>query len=193
MTEEEKQKTEASEEKLEEKVEKVQEKKEEDNEKQKKESSEEIKDDKKIEEKKVEKPKQKKTETVVNSHSLPISTKHSVAVCKFIKNKKIENAMADLQEVINKKSAVPMKGEIPHRKGKIMSGRYPKNAAKHFIKLLKTLTANANVNGLNNPVISEAIANIAQRPRGKAGRVKRKRTHVKIVAKEKSSKGEKKK
>lgn len=192
MTEEEKQKTEASEEKLEEKVEKVQEKKEEKVE-EPKESSEEIKDDKKIEEKKVEKPKQKKTETVVNSHSLPISTKHSVAVCKFIKNKKIENAMADLQEVINKKIAVPMKGEIPHRKGKIMSGRYPKNAAKHFIKLLKTLTANANVNGLNNPVISEAIANIAQRPRGKAGRVKRKRTHVKIVAKEKSSKGEKKK
>ncbi len=145
------------------------------------------------EEKKVTKPKEKRTEAVVNSHSLPISTKHSVAICKFIKNKKIETAMADLQQVIVKKKAVPMKGEIPHRKGRIMSGRFPKKAAERFIKVLKTLVANANVNGLNNPVISEAIANLAQRPRGKAGRIKRKRTHVKIVAREKENRKEKKK
>ena len=145
------------------------------------------------EEKKITKPKEKKTEAVVNSHSLPISTKHSVAVCKFIKHKRIETAIANLQQVITKKKAIPMKGEIPHRKGRIMSGRFPKNAAEHFIKVLKTLTANANVNGLTNPVISEAIANLAQRPRGKGGRIKKKRTHVKIVAVEKSSKKEKKK
>lgn len=149
--------------------------------------------EKQKEEKKVEKPKVKRTEAIVNSYSLPISMKHSVAVCKFIKNKKIESATADLQQVVVKKKAVPMKGEIPHRKGKIMSGRFPKKAAEHFIKLLKTLTANANVNELNNPIISEAIANLAQRPRGKAGRVKRKRTHVKIVAREKINKKEKKK
>ena len=146
-----------------------------------------------VERKKITKPKEKRTEAVVNSHSLPISTKHSVAVCKFIKNKKIETAIADLQQVIVKKKAVPMKGEIPHRKGRIMSGRFPKKAAERFIKVLKTLAANANVNGLNNPVISEAIANLAQRPRGKAGRVKRKRTHVKIVAREKENRKEKKK
>ena len=59
-----------------------------------------------------------------------------------------------------------MKGEIPHRKGKIMSGRFPKNASEHFINLLKTLSANSNVNGLENPVIVEAIANIGERPFG---------------------------
>ncbi len=82
------------------------------------------------------------------------------------------------------KKAVPMKGEIPHRKGKIMSGRFPKKSAEHFIKLLKSLNANANLNELNNPVISEAVSNIAQRPYGKHGRVRKKRTHVKLVAKE---------
>ncbi len=146
----------------------------------------------KKEEKKVTKPKVKRTEAVVNSYSVPISTKHSVAVSKFIKYKKIETAMEDLQQVVIKKKAVPMKGEIPHRKGKIMSGRFPKKAAEHFIKILKTLKANATVNELENPVISEVIANMAQRPRGSGGRVKHKRTHVKIVAREKVKKAVKK-
>ena len=79
-----------------------------------------------------------------------------------------------------------MKGEIPHRKGKgIMSGRYPKNATEHFIRILKNLLANANYNNINDPIITEAISNLAQRPFGKFGRVRKKRTHVKIIAKEK--------
>ncbi len=145
------------------------------------------------EEKKVTKPNVKRTEAVVNSYSVPISTKHSVAVSKFIKYKTIKTAIADLRQVIVKKKAVPMKGEIPHRKGKIMSGRFPKKAAEHFIKVLKTLTANANVNDLTNPVISEVISNMAQRPRGKGGRIKKKRTHVKVVAVEKMKKATPKK
>ena len=80
------------------------------------------------EEKKVTKPKVKRTEAIVNSYSVPISTKQSVAISKFIKFKTIENAIADLKQVVIKKKAVPMKGEIPHRKGKIMSGRFPKKA-----------------------------------------------------------------
>ena len=142
-------------------------------------------DEKKETKKSVEtKPKVKKTEAVVNITSLPISTKHSTFVCKFIKGKKIEDAIKDLEKVVILKKAVPMKGEIPHRKG-MMSGRYPKKTAEHFIKLLKGLSANANVNGLENPIISEAIANLASRPYSKFGRVRRKRTHIKIVVKEK--------
>lgn len=157
------------------------------------ETKEEVKPEKKKEEKKVTKPKMKKTEAIVNSYSVPISTKHSVAISKFIKYKTIEAATADLEQVVAKKKAVPMKGEIPHRKGKIMSGRFPKKAAEHFIKILQTLKANATVNELENLVISEVIANMAQRPRGSGGRVKKKRTHVKIVAKEKVKKTPKKK
>lgn len=127
------------------------------------------------------KPKIKKTKAVVNSFNLPISTKHSKAVCKFIKGKKIENAINDLEKVIVQKKPVPMKGEIPHQKG-IMSGRYPKKAAEHFIKLLKSLSSNANLHEIENPLIKDAIANIGSRPYGKFGRVRRKRTHIKITA-----------
>lgn len=141
-------------------------------------------------EKKPEKPKKKKSYAVVNSYSLPISTKQSVAISRFIKNKKIEDALNDIQKVAAGKRAVPMKGEIPHRKGKMMSGRFPIKAAGHFVKLLKSLSANANLNDLNNPVISESISNIAQRPYGKHGRVRKKRTHVKLIAREARKKGE---
>ena len=137
-------------------------------------------------EKKSVQEKPKKTSAVVNAHNLPVSTKHSAAICKFIRNKKIESAVADLEQVLVLKKAVPMKGEIPHRKGKgIMSGRFPKKATQNFIRLLKSLSANANHNGLENPIIVEAIANIGSRPYGKFGRVRKKRTHVKIKVKEK--------
>ncbi len=150
-----------------------------------------------VQEKKVKKKPVKvikKDKAIVNGRSLPISTKYSMAICKFIKNKTIEKAIADLEEVLKFKKAVPMKGEIPHRKGKIMSGRYPINAIKEFIILLKNLLANSNVNGLEEPKIVEAIPNKASRPYGRFGSVKRKRTHVQIIAKEKNKlkKGKKK-
>lgn len=151
-------------------------------------------DESKLEEKKEQekkkpiqkKPVIKKTKAIVNSFNIPISTKHSTATCRFIKNKKIENAIADLEQVLIHKKTIPMKGEIPHRKGKrIMSGRYPKKATEYFIKLLKNLLANANINELDNPVITEAVANIGSRPFGRFGSVRKKRTHVKIKAEEK--------
>ncbi len=128
--------------------------------------------------------KVKKTEASVNGMALPISTKDSVAICRFIKGKKIEMAIADLEQVLAYKKAIPMKGEIPHRKGKgMMSGRYPKNTAVYFIKLLKSLSANANE--LEEPIITEAIANLASRPFGRFGRIRKKRSHIKIKAVEK--------
>ena len=62
------------------------------------------------------KPKVKKTKAIVNSSNLPISTKHSKAVCKLIKGKKIENAINDLEKIIVQKKTVQMKAEIPHQK-----------------------------------------------------------------------------
>ena len=146
----------------------------------------------KKEKKKVEK-KIQKDEAIVNGRSLPISTKYSMAIGRFIKNKPIEKALADLDEVLRFRKAVPMKGEIPHRKGKIMSGRYPINAIKEFKVLLKTLLGNSHVNGLEKPIIIETISNKAPRPFGRFGSVQRKRTHVKIIARDKSKLKEKKK
>ena len=149
----------------------------------------EIKEDKKEEKTtKKEHEKPKKTEAVVNAYNIPISTKYSMAICRFIKNKKIQDAIADLEQVIKLKKIVPMKGEIPHRKGRgMMSGRFPKVASENFIKILKSLSANAVYNNLEDPIIVEAIANTGVRPYGRFGEVRKKRTHIKIVAENKIS------
>lgn len=140
--------------------------------------------DKKPEKKVVKEEKVKKESVSVNLSNLPVSTKHSKAICKFIKNKKIGDAIADLEQVSVAKKSVPMKGEIPHRKGKgMMSGRFPKKASQSFLKILRSLAANSSYNGIEDPVIVEAIANIGERPYGKFGRVRMKRTHVRVVAK----------
>ena len=61
-------------------------------------------------------------------------------ICNFIRGKKIDSAISDLELVIKKKKAVPFKGEIPHRRDLgVMSGRYPINASKIFIQILKGL------------------------------------------------------
>lgn len=133
--------------------------------------------------------KPKKTEAVVRGDNIPISTKYSAAICRFIKNKRIEDALSDLEQVMRLKKAIPMKGEIPHRKGKgIMSGKFPQRAVSHFIILLKSLAANSNHNGLENPLITEAVANIGERPYGRFGRVRKKRSHIRITAKNKKIK-----
>jgi len=139
-------------------------------------------------EKTVKKPK--KTEAVVNARDVPISTKHSAAICRFIKRKKISRAISDLEEVVRARKAVPMRGEIPHRKGKMMSGRFPQKAAREFIVLLKSLGANANYNGIEDPIVTEAKANIGARPFGRYG-IRRKRTHVTLAAKTATAGGKK--
>lgn len=142
---------------------------------------------------KKEEKKKPKPEAVANSYNAHLSTKTSAAVCRFIIGKTPEKAMEDLEKVARGKMAVPMKGEIPHRKGKgMMSGRFPKNAAEHFTKLVKSLAANAATNGIENPVIVEAFANIGSRPFGRFGSVRRKRTHIKITVKNKAVRENKK-
>lgn len=142
--------------------------------------------------KKGKEEKVKKTEAVVYGKDLPISTKHSVAICSFIRWKKIDEAMYLLGEVIRFKRAIPMKGEIPHRRGKGMeSGRYPINAANQFIKLLKQLAANATVNEIElEKGIIECKADRAARPYRRFGDQKFKRSHVtlKLTIKEKKQK-----
>ena len=129
------------------------------------------------------KQKPKKSEAKVNASNLPLSTKYSAAICKFIKNKEIKKAVEELNQVIEKKKPIPMKGEYPHQKG-IMSGKYPVKAAKEFRTLLRSLGANAAENGLEKPVVKVAIANKGQRPMAKFGMWERKRTHLTLVAKE---------
>ena len=118
-------------------------------------------------------------------NDMKVSLKQSMAICNFIKGKKIDAALRELDEVMRMKRAVPMKGEIPHRKGGF-AGRYPIKAAYVFIKIIKSLSANASAKGLDTEKIRLfASANKASRPHrtGKYSGRKFKRTHIFVSAK----------
>lgn len=159
-----------------------------------------VEEKKEIKEEKIEKTKEekkkpiqkkpvvKKDEAFVNGKSVPISTKTAVAICRFILKKNVGDAIRDLEQVKLMKRAVPMRGEIPHKKGKgMMSGRYPQKATESFIVLLKSLAGNTIANGIDDPIIVEAMANKASSPYGRFGKWQRKRTHVRIRAREKKT------
>jgi len=129
------------------------------------------------------KDKKKKEEAIARGLDLSASKKHCIAICKMIKGKKIERAVKELEQVIKLKKAVRMKGEIPHKKG-IGSGRYPVNASKVMIKLLKGLDANARALEILNPVIVLAKADKASRPYRRFGSRRFKRTNVLLAARE---------
>jgi len=121
-------------------------------------------------------------QVVVRASDAAISMKHTMAICNFIKGRKLDFSIKFLEDVMLKKKAVPMKGEIPHRKN-IGPGRYPVKAAKYFIGLLKNLKSTATANNLDaDKLIIHARADRASRSR-KPGKYHRifKRTHVEIT------------
>lgn len=149
-------------------------------------ASKETKTEIKTEVKKDPKPEvKKKEEAVAHAYDLHASKKHCMYICTFIKNKSIDQAISDLQDVTKLKRAIPFKGEIPHRKGKMMSGRYPVTVSQMFITILKGLKGNVAVNGLDlsKTRIYFAKADWAPRfPKRSGGRFKR--AHVTLKAKE---------
>jgi ribosomal protein L22 len=121
---------------------------------------------------------------VINGRSVPVSTKYSVEICRHIKGRKIDDAINVIELAINKKKAIPMRGEYAHQKGKGMTGgKFPERAGKSFIMLLKSLKSNAIFNEIENPVIVEAYANKAQMPYGRFGATQKKRTHIVLKVK----------
>jgi large subunit ribosomal protein L22 len=153
-------------------------------------ASKKTEEEKKKKETKTEKKKTSK-EAIIKGKDVPLSKKHCMAVCRMIRGKKLEKAMQLLEKAGRMEIAVPMKGEIPHRKGNIMSGRYPVTAIKQFIKMLKQLSANATNNDLDlEKGIIECNADQASRPYRRFGRMKFKRAHVtlRLVIKNKQKK-----
>jgi ribosomal protein L22 len=140
------------------------------------------KETKKIEKKEVP----KKEVAVANGYSLKISPKQSKYVCRIIRGKSPEAAVARLQEVIDERRPVPMAAlEVGHKKGKgLAGGKWPKNACKGIMEIVKQAGANAVVAGIENPVITIAKADRASAPFRRAGR-RAKRTHVHIEVRDK--------
>ncbi len=151
-----------------------------------KDTKKEDKKQEKVDKKETKQEIKPKSKAVVNGKALPISSKDSFAICKMIKGKTPERAVELLELVIKKKKAVRMYNrEVPHRKGNIMSGRFPVNAAKAMIDLVKQLGANSNVNQIDNAIIFIAKADKASRPYKKEGK-RAKRTNVYLESRDKN-------
>ena len=130
----------------------------------------------------------------VKGLDLPISTKKSIAICNFIRNKYLQKARNHLTLTLEKKKAIPLRrynSDRAHRKGKVGPGFFPEKASKEIIYLLNSLEANARQKGLNTNslFLKTAIANRASIPIT-LGRQRRatKRTHIELAVIEKIAK-----
>jgi len=85
------------------------------------------------------------------ARDVPVSPKKLVNLARAIKGMKLSEAKRFLQLVVEKKEAVPMwryHGKIAHHRGVadrwgVPQAKYPVKAAKHMLKLLENLEANA--------------------------------------------------
>lgn len=123
----------------------------------------------------------------VYGRDLPISSKQSIEICKWIKNKTLERAKRDLKDVLVHKTAVPytrFNWNVGHKPG-IGPGRYPENASEEILVLLNSVESNAVQKNLDvgSLTIVHAAAHRASKPwrAGRQSRRKAKRSHVEIV------------
>ena len=128
------------------------------------------------------------------AYNLPISLKKSIEICDFIKYKGLKKAQIILNNVIDKKIAVPFKRynmDTGHKPG-IAAGRYPKKASSEILKLLNSAEANAENKGLDTEklVISKLIANKGNKMfhPGRHRGIKMKRTHLEVKLEEAQAK-----
>ncbi len=135
----------------------------------------------------------KRDVAIANGFDLKISPKQSKYVCRVIRGKNPEAAIKRLQDVISEKRIIPMAGlEVGHRKGAgLAGGRFPKNACKAIIEIIKQAYANSVVAEIENPVVAIARSNRAAAPYKKGGR-RAKRAHIYIEIRDKVKMMEKK-
>ena len=118
---------------------------------------------------------------------LSVTTKQSVELCNFLRNKPLSRVKEMLEKVANKELAVPYKRykkDIAHRRG-IGIGRYPVKASREILKIIKSAEANANVKGLpvDKLYVIHLLAQRASRPMrtGRKRGMVAKRTHIEVV------------
>ena len=87
------------------------------------------------------------------AYEINVSPKHCIEILRQLRGKKVAQAKAYLQNVIDKKESVPFKrfarnvGHKRHQSG-WGSGRYPVKASREILKLVKHAEANAEYKGL---------------------------------------------
>lgn len=125
---------------------------------------------------------------------MPISTKQAVEICSFIRGKDIQRAKQMLQQVLEKKLAVPFKRykmNVAHKPGNIAAGRYPEKATTAMMVLLNSVESNAQDKDLDTErlYIKAIMANKGSRSYrfGRRRGIKARNTHVEIVVEERES------
>jgi len=98
-----------------------------------------------------------------------------------------EAAVKRLQDVIDEKRPVPMAGlEVGHKRGRgLAGGKFPKNACKAILEIVKQAEANSVVAGIESPIITIVKADRASAPYRRAGQ-RAKRTHIHIEIRDKT-------
>lgn len=129
--------------------------------------------------------------------SLPVSYKHSVEICAYVRGKNVETAKKLLDDAIQLKKAVPFRRfvrDVGHRKA-MGSGRFPKKASAEIKKIIESAQKNAQFKGLSTTNLR--IAHICAK-QGESGwrygrhmRRRVKRSHVEVILEE-TAKEEKK-
>ena len=121
---------------------------------------------------------EKMVKVVVNGKDLPISNRHTIAICKVLKNHSINESITMLEEIIKQKWG------LDKNTGKLKKSAYgvkhPVSTAKVILKMLKSLSANANAKGLDtSSVLVLGKADKATTPQRPGSRfIKFKRTHL---------------
>lgn len=127
----------------------------------------------------------------VVGRSLPISTKYSIEICKYLRGKDLQRAKKLLVDAINLKKPIPFtrfNADMGHKKGEFASGRFAVKASASILELLESCEANAKYKGLDSSsliiVHMNAHKGAQQWHYGRQRRRKMKRTHVELVVEE---------
>jgi large subunit ribosomal protein L22 len=132
------------------------------------------------------------------ANELPISPKHAMEIARFIRNKKTGEVVAYLEEVVAAKKAIPFRKfnhKVAHKRGLSGwdAGRYPRKASLAYIRLIQSVTKNAEYLGLDtgNLRIIHAAANRGRgfegmfpRAMGRATPKRRETVNIEIVVQE---------
>jgi len=133
------------------------------------------------------------------ANELNVSPKHSIEIAGFIRNKRVNDAIAYLNDVIRLRKAVPFRyfnRNVAHKRGlpgNWDAGRYPVKASKEYIRILESVKKNAEYLGLDaeNLEIIHASANRGQaqkaffpRAMGRATPKVRESVNIEIIVRE---------
>lgn len=127
--------------------------------------------------------------------NLPISIKDAVNLCRSLKGMKLDDAKDYLEDVMNKRKAVPYfryLDSISHRRG-IGPGKYPVKEAKYILKVLENAEANAENKDLDTDNLyimhiaahkGEVYKRYTPRAMGRSTEIRRDQVHIEVILEE---------